>query len=435
VGVIGVLCLCLLMFRIMPDFWAFCAGLTLVTYGPLLALDRLALRTSICTAVVFVFLLLFFVLRSSGRRLHWFILGLVFGLGFHTYNAYRVMPLLVVLLLGIHFWDPGERRDLGRKLLFFGLGALVGAANMVYIVLTESPKDYLWREADLLGLAAGSDVGFVGMVGHNLLEFSRMLLGQSIALPVGAAVPYFHAAWLPLFLYGVFVTARARPRSPEFTLLLTLCVFLLPVLVTDEFFARRFLTSLVLVVALTGIGAYEATRRLGHERNRTLRAFVLLVAIGVALYGLWSYFVHYASMPKWKQGPFFASQRWYGPMLREHVGPDTRIIFAYEIEDFWTMTLYLTDILDVRLGNRAFLRLPRFYEELPLDEMESFCTADVPVVFLFRVETAAEIVDSVVELCNVTEIVPLPCCPDGLVKEVQRRVIIAKRVKFRNGET
>jgi 4-amino-4-deoxy-L-arabinose transferase-like glycosyltransferase len=268
-GVVGSLCLCLLIFRFLPDFWAFCISLAIVSYGPHVALDRLALRTSICTAVVFAFLLLFFVLRSSERRLHWFVLGVVFGIGFHTYNAYRVMPLLVAILLAIHFWAPAERNHLGRKLLFFGSGALLGAANMVYIVLTESPKNYLWREADLLGLAANSEVGFWGMVGHNLAEFLRMLLGQSIPLPVGAAVPYFHAAWVPLFVFGVYVALRARARRPEFSLLMALCVFLLPVLLTDEFFARRFLTSLVLVVALTGIGAYEAIRRLGEERNRS----------------------------------------------------------------------------------------------------------------------------------------------------------------------
>jgi 4-amino-4-deoxy-L-arabinose transferase-like glycosyltransferase len=433
IGVIGTLCLCLLIFRIMPDFWAFCVSLTLVTYGPLIALDRLALRTSICTAAVFVFLLLFFVLRSSERRLHWFILGLVFGLGFHTYNAYRVMPLLVMLLLVIHFWDPDERRDLGRKLLFFGSGAVVGAANMVYIVLTESPKDYLWREADLLGLAANGDAGFVGMVGHNLFEFFRMLLGQSIALPVGAAVPYFHAAWLPLFLYGVLVAARARPQSPEFTLLLTLCVFLLPVLVTDEFFARRFLTSLVLVVAVTGIGAYEAIRRLGEEQNRRIRALVLLVAVGVAVSNLWSYFVDYASMPKWKQGPFFASQRWCGPIVREHVDPDTKIIFAYDVEDIWTITLYLTDILDLRLDNPAFLRLPPSISDLRVDEVEEFCAVDVPIIFLFRIKTPSEIVEHVTQACELNEAVSFPW-QEGLFKRPDQRLVVAKRVRSRNGE-
>jgi hypothetical protein len=432
-GVVGSLCLCLLIFRFLPDFWAFCISLAIVSYGPHVALDRLALRTSICTAVVFAFLLLFFVLRSSERRLHWFVLGVVFGIGFHTYNAYRVMPLLVAILLAIHFWAPAERNHLGRKLLFFGSGALLGAANMVYIVLTESPKNYLWREADLLGLAANSEVGFWGMVGHNLAEFLRMLLGQSIPLPVGAAVPYFHAAWVPLFVFGVYVALRARARRPEFSLLMALCVFLLPVLLTDEFFARRFLTSLVLVVALTGIGAYEAIRRLGEERNRSIRVLVSLLAIGVVTCNLWSYFVDYASMPKWKQGPFFSSQRWHGPMVREHIRPESKIIFANDVEDIWTMTLYLTDILDVRLHNPAFLFLPSHFDEGVVEKIESFCSENTPIVFLFRIETPTEIVESVRERCDMTEIVPLHC-PDGIVKDVRRRLIMAKRVQGRDGE-
>ena len=81
-GVVGCLSLCLLIFRFMPDYWAFCVSLAVVSYGPYIALDRLALRTSVCTAVIFVFLLLFFKWRSSERRLYWFLLGVVFGLGF-----------------------------------------------------------------------------------------------------------------------------------------------------------------------------------------------------------------------------------------------------------------------------------------------------------------------------------------------------------------
>jgi hypothetical protein len=432
IGVVGVLCLCLLIFRLMPEFWAFCVSLALVTYGPHFALDRLALRTSICTAVVFAFLWLFFVLRSSGRRLHWFILGLVFGFGFHTYNAYRAMPLVVGVLLVIHFLEPTERNRIGRKLVFFGVGSLIGAANMVYIVLTESPKDYLWREADLLGLAAGSDAGFVGMVGHNIVEFFRMLLGYSIPLPLGATVPYFHAAWVPFFVFGCWCAVRSRPRNPEFALLLTLFVFLLPVLLTDEFFARRFLTSLVLVVALTGIGAYQAVRRLGEARNRRICTLVLPLVVGVAACNLWSYFVDYAAMPKWKQGPFFASQRWLGPVFRDHVGPDTRIIFAHEIEDFWTMTLYLTDILDVRLHNPAFLLLPRNLEENVVEEIENFCSTEAPTLFVFRIETPSETVDTVRRRCGLTEIVPCPC-PDDIVKKTRRRLVMAKTAEGRSG--
>jgi hypothetical protein len=426
VGVVGVLCLCLLIFRIMPNLWAFCVSLTLVTYGPLLALDRLALRASVCSAVIFIFLLLFFALRESDRRSHWFLLGLVFGVGFHSYGAYRAMPLYVAILLAIHFWQAEQRAHLWRKLLFFGLGALLGGINMVYTFLTEPPSHYLWREGDLFGKVVASDAGLIGMVSHNLVEFFLLMLGRDFPLPVGAEVPYFHAAWLPLLAFGIYVAARARARSVEFAILIGLGVFLAPGLLTDELFARRILTALVLVVALTGIGAYEAIRRLGEERNRRIRTLVLLLAVGVAACNLWSYFVAYASMPKWKQGPFFASQRWYGPMLRDHVGPETKIIFASDIEDIWTMTLYLTDILDVRLHNPAFLYLPSHFDEGVVEQIEGFCADSAPMVFLFRVETPSEIHAGVIERCRMTEVVPLPVA-DGIVKKVQRRIIMAKR--------
>jgi hypothetical protein len=48
------------------------------------------------------------------------------------------------------------------------------------------------------------------------------------------------------------------------------------------------------------------------------------------------------------------------------------------------------------------------------------------MVFLFRVETPSEIHAGVIERCRMTEVVPLPVA-DGIVKKVQRRIIMAKR--------
>jgi hypothetical protein len=155
--------------------------------------------------------------------------------------------------------------------------------------------------------------------------------------------------------------------------------------------------------------------------------------VGVAVCNLWSYFVGYASTPKWKQGPFFASQRWYGPMVREHMSPDTRIIFAFDVEDFWTMTIHLIDIIDVRIYNPAVLRSPSDLDEAFLEELEGFCSVDAPVVYLFRIETSSEVVEEVRHRCGLTKIVPLPC-PEGIVKRVERRLIMAKRAGGGGGE-
>jgi hypothetical protein len=183
---------------------------------------------------------------------------------------------------------------------------------------------------------------------------------------------------------------------------------------------------LELVVAVSGIGAYEAIRRLGEDGNRRVRALVLSLAVGVAVCNLWSYFVGSASMPKWKQGQFFASQRWYGPMVRDHAGPDTKMVFASDIEDVWTMTLYLTDILDVRLHKRAFLSLPSHVDEGVAERIESFCSESAPMVFLFRIETSTKIVEKLMQRCDMAEVVPLPVA-DGIVKKVRRRIIMAER--------
>ena len=181
-------------------------------------------------------------------------------------------------------------------------------------------------------------------------------------------------------------------------------------------------------VALTGIGVYTVVSRLGWSRNHIVRAVVMLVAIGVAGWNLRSYFVDYAAMPRWNQGPFFASQRWYGPLVRAHVGPETKIIFARDIEDPWTLKLHLSDIVDIHHDSPAFYWARSELDEHLVNEIEGFCNDNEgdPVIFVFRIETPNEIVETVMQKCNMTDIVGLPC-EEGIVRFAERRVILAKR--------
>jgi len=426
VGVVSSLCLCLLIFKVLPDFWAFCASLVLVTYGPLVALDRLALRTSVCTAVVLAFLVFFFLFRSSEKRLHWFFLGFIFGIGFHTYNAYKVMPLLVAVLLTIHFWDSSERTHVWRKLSFFGLGSLLGAVNLVYTVLTESPDTYLWRETAVLGDVAGAEGGPFGLVGQNLVDLARLLLGLESPLPFGATVGYFHVVWVPLFVVGVYAAARSPKRSTKFALLITFCIFLVPGLLSTEMFARRILTPLVLVVALSGIGLYEIVRRLGLEGNERVRAAGLLLAISLAVWNMVSYFVVYAAQPKWEQGPFSAAHRWIGPQVRGLVDPSTRIIFTEGASDYWMVQLYITDLLDVSEESPSFFYVPDQFDDTEMEEVSSFCVGDDPVLFIFRGFTPGVLVEEVIQRCHLDEVVPLDR-PGDIYPGPERRFVLMQR--------
>jgi hypothetical protein len=425
-GMVSCLSLCLLIFRVLPDFWAFCTSLVVVTYGPLVALDRLALRTSVCTAVVFVFLAFFFFFGPSDKRLHWFFLGFIFGVGFHTYNAYKVMPLVVMVLLAIHVWDPPDLSSLWRKMYFFIAGAFLGAANLVYTVLTESPDTYLWRETAVFGKVASAEGGPFGTILRNLLDFARMLLGQESPLPWGAMVGYFHFVWVPLLAIGVYTAARSRPRSVEFALLITFCVFLVPGLLSTEMFARRILTPLVLAVTLSGIGLYEVVRKFGWELNRRVRAGTLLLAVGLAVWNMVSYFVVYAAQPKWEQGPFSAAHRWIGPQVRELVDPATKVIFAEGASDYWLVQLYLTDILDVHEKSASFFYMPDNIDDAHLADVESFCAGDNPVLFVFRGFTPEKVVEGVVRRCDLDEVVPLDR-PGDIYPRPARRFILMRR--------
>jgi hypothetical protein len=429
VGVVGCLSLCLLIFRFLPDFWAFCIGLVVVSYGPYLALDRLALRASVCTAVVFVFLLTFDTFKSSERRPHWFVLGVIFGVGFHTYIAYRVMPIVVLALLVIHLLHVRDRAIFWRQLVAFGCGTVVTGWVLLFMFLGARNDYVFFREANVFQKIIQLDSGIWSTLGRNLVELCRMLLGFEMPFPVGVQVPYFHLVWVPFLVFGICSSVRTRARQPQFALLITFVIFLVPVLLSDEFFARRYLTSLVLAVALTGIGAYEATRRVGWDRNGLVRGAVLLLAIGVASSNVWFYFGAYASRPKWDQGPFSAAHRWVGAILRDEIDADSKMLFADEVGDPWSIELYLVGIVVVSEQHPAVMRMYTEYDDRSSRQIESFCRTPDPIYFLSTIDTPQHVSDLVRRACDTTRRVPIEW-PADIVPGDDMEIIVATRPEF-----
>lgn len=85
--------------------------------------------------------------RISSKRSFWIpaaIGGLVFGLGFHTYIAYRIMPLIFLAFLPFYFRDKGFWRVMGVFVAAAFLAAL--PIGMYYL---ENPADFFGRTAQI----------------------------------------------------------------------------------------------------------------------------------------------------------------------------------------------------------------------------------------------------------------------------------------------
>jgi hypothetical protein len=231
---------------------------------------------------------------------------------------------------------------------------------------------------------------------------------------------------VPFFVFGIWSAARARVRQPQFALLITFVIFLAPVLLSDELFARRYLTSLVLAVVLTGIGAYEAVRRLGWDRSRVVMTTALLVAVGVVWWNLWSYFGTYASRPKWDQGPFSAAHRWVGTVLREEIDADSKVLFADEVGDPWSIELHLVDIVEISERHPAVMRMFAEYDERSSRQIESFCRTPDRIFFLHTIDTPPAIVELVTRACDTTFMVPIEWS-DSIVEDDFQKIIVATR--------
>lgn len=263
------------------------------------------------------------ILREGGgrRALTGFLwAGLVFGVGFHTYIAFRIAPAILVVLLGATLLTHRLRgRDVAAALGTFVLGMLITAAPMVW-TLAQHPE-YLQSRSD------------VGVFAHVTGATDAVrTLGTTVGLSLGQFIIWNDQNWrhayppLPLlepvtgilFVVGLLTAAivsvrffgtllwdilwRRAVRSRDTTqlqiwpathlfLLAWFVAMLAPAFLTTEGLphALRSIGTMPAVYLLAVLGIGVVWRRVENTGNRHLvREFfvpmlaVLLLAIGTA---------------------------------------------------------------------------------------------------------------------------------------------------------
>lgn len=112
--------------------------------------SRIGFR-AIMTTFLLTFSFYFFFRGLHSRKLRDFLIaGFIFGLGLHTYIAFRVAPLILVVLLPAlllsyeqflkRFWKHGA---------IFILGAFIAAAPMLYHFFISHPEDFASRSSHI----------------------------------------------------------------------------------------------------------------------------------------------------------------------------------------------------------------------------------------------------------------------------------------------
>jgi len=283
--------------------------------------SRIGFRAIMVTFLLSVtFFFLFRGLRT--QRFIYFILGgLFFGLGLHTYVAFRLAPLILILLLPVlilsyeHFI-----KRYWRHIGVFVFSAFVAAAPMFYHFFIAHPEDFSSRSVAVSIFSPNVNHGdFFGTLGKT---FGTSLLKYNFwgdqnwrhnYPPYPILDPFVGTLFLSGFLYIIWQTIillGRRMRDGDRDMRLVTNVFLL-----GSFFVMlmpEFLTNEGLPHALRAIGTqmpvflmatlplFWLTKKALHSSlgTRTIFLCIILIAlVGSAFFNGTKYFVFFANSP------------------------------------------------------------------------------------------------------------------------------------------
>lgn len=283
--------------------------------------SRIGFR-AIMTTFLLSFSFYFFFRGLRTRRLMDFLIaGLIFGLGLHTYIAFRVAPLILIILLPAlllsyeHFL-----RRFWKHILCFLFGAFIAAAPMLHYFFVSHPEDFASRSSHISVFAPEINHGDVW--GTLAKTFSISLIKYNFFgdqnwrhnyPPYPILDPFVGTFFLAGFLYIIWQTViligkRIREGDRDtrlvaaFFLLGSFFVMLMPEFLTDEGLphALRSIgtqTPVFLMAALPAFWIMQKALRSPAGIRISLLAIFFVALSGSAVFNLTKYFVFFAASP------------------------------------------------------------------------------------------------------------------------------------------
>lgn len=280
--------------------------------------SRIGFR-AIMTTFVLSFSFYFFFRGLRTRTLRDFLFsGLIFGLGLHTYIAWRVAPLILVILLPalVLSYENFLRRFWKHAAIFF-LGAFITAAPMLYHFFISHPEDFDSRSSHISVFSVEANNG--DPWGTLAKTFSLSLIKYNFFgdqnwrhnyPPYPILDPIVGTFFLAGFLFVIWQTItllgrRIRENDRDmrlvtnFFLLGSLFVMLLPEFLTNEGLphALRSIGTQMPVFLMAGLAAFWLVRKALHSQTggRIALLSLLIVALGgSAIFNLTKYFIFFA---------------------------------------------------------------------------------------------------------------------------------------------
>jgi len=244
----------------------------------------------------------------------WLVAGLLFGLGFHTYIAFRIAPLILVPIFIIEMARYWPRLRLGRWFIFAGAAALAAAPLAYYYI--QNPADFMGRAGQVSILASGNPI-------KTLVISTIKTLGQFLVWGDPnwrhniSGSPEIFWPLIPLFLIGIIYSIKQILKKQKYcrdhlslitthwTLLFAWGAMLLPGIATNEGLphALRTIGAIPATYIFIGLGAFlillEFKKRSANWRtkifNFKLSFYILLFAFLISLTGIeyYRYFIYW----------------------------------------------------------------------------------------------------------------------------------------------
>lgn len=270
--------------------------------------------------LAFVFFLFFRGLRT-GKILFFVLSGLLFGIGLHTYVAFRVAPLILVLLLPflILSYEDFFRR-FWKHMLTFIFAATLAAAPMFHLFVTE-PETFSSRSSAISVFSSEANGG--NLPGTLLKTFGLSLIKYNFVgdmnwrhnyPPYPVLDPIVGTFFLGGFLFSLSMFVRLLGRRvregrrdielPVHALLISgFFTMLIPEFLTNEGLphALRSIGTQPFVFLFATIPLFFIYRRIGKTKGGTrfaIIAFMALALAGSAAWNITKYFVFFKENPK-----------------------------------------------------------------------------------------------------------------------------------------
>jgi len=241
--------------------------------------------------------------------------GLAYGLGFHSYIAYRATPLLILIIIAL-YWFQNKEWQIRKKILLAASGYILMAIIVfapLGIYFIQNPQDFMGRTTQVSVFSSPAPIKdltvnilkTVGMFNFSGdYNWRHNYAGKSILFwPVGI-----------LFLIGIIVSIR-RLFSKDFFapifIFSWLIIAALPVVISNEGLphALRAIIMIPPVFILTGFGGiyiYEKIlATINSNKINLLRWGVAIFIIILIIQSYQSYFIGWGENPN-VQGAFAA---------------------------------------------------------------------------------------------------------------------------------